>query len=586
MTLIIIETPGKRRAWENYLRRMAMPGEVLATMGHVCTFPDRPVPVGISFDERKVDHGRKADPEKARLILESVLKMADDERILIATDPDSEGDAIALDIIDVIAAKSPDKVRSCWRVRASSLSMNAISAAVNDASHVIGNLQSVMEAAIEGRARLITDRWISATLSPQSGVPVDRVRSSVFGLISDMTEGRLPTETGEVVLMGRPANGGVTWFARYPAFSGRRDADLARIADLARRFSGRMVPGVVRPVLSLSAAVAPRFGNLRPFNTGDLVAHAARHHRIPARLAMSALQAAYMAGMISFPKTESRDLSRESAALVARLGASCGIRGLDGDICYRIGAETTRQALHPTFGSGAAEIGNLRDVLFRDWTAVFPASGGGPTESFREVVCLIVALVARRAIEAARDIVFERGRWSPTNAGGAGLTTEDMDLLESLEWGRETGQVMPWSRDMSAGVRVWPADSVLIDAMMTAEIASPATMAYHVSAIMDAGWVSEGADFDPPRLTSRGVQAGMATPSGLASVEMCRTIGRAIREPYCEDASDRFDIRVRKRVLRWTESLPADIRRSLMAALDKPEGGARRMPAFVGQKTA
>lgn len=574
MDLVIVEAAGKRRAWENFLRRAGLPGQVIATIGHICRFPETARPVGVGLGSGRIDSGRRPDPDRVRVIRDAVSRLRDGDRILIATDADSDGDVIALDIIDIIAAHHPDKIRAAWRVRPGAMSMSALSSALNGALPVLGSIPDIMAAAVEGRARIVSDRWISAVMSPAYSVPVGRVRSGMIGMVDRITDGAgIQAETGEILMICRSGNGGVTWFARVPVLSGGDRHTAEKLLGIARRFAGRMVPGAVWPILSLSAAVAPRFGNVAPFSTGDLLAHLSRHHGVPVRLGMSALQSAYMAGMVSYPRTESRHLTREAAALVARLGASCGLRGLDADICYRVGARPRNEALHPTFGSGAAEVARLRELVFHDWNKTFPESGSGPLDDFREVVRLVTALVARRSFEASRDIVLERGRWKPTNISGGNLSSEEMDLLEGLDWEREVGQVMAWSRNLTPGIRSWPLEAILVDAIMSAGMGRASTIAAHVHTSIEAGWVrlSDGdAPFRVPVLTRKGEEARRRTPAWMTDPKMCRMITAAIesRNGVFDGAEDdRFDTRIRRRVIGWLERMPADLRQTLVEGL-------------------
>ena len=88
-TLMIVESPAKARTIGKLLGNSA---EVLASMGHVSDLPARDLGVDVSngfkphyeltSNGRKVIHGLKSAAKKADLII-------------LATDPDREGEAIA-----------------------------------------------------------------------------------------------------------------------------------------------------------------------------------------------------------------------------------------------------------------------------------------------------------------------------------------------------------------------------------------------------------------------------------------------------------------------------------------------------------
>ena len=137
----------------------------------------------------------------------------------------------------------------------------------------------------------------------------------------------------------------------------------------------------------------------------------------------------------------------------------------------------------------------------------------------------------------------------------------------------------------AAGVRVWPAGTVMVDAMMTLGHDGADNIARQASVLMDSGWVIQAPDFEPPMLSSAGVAAAMRTPDPFISPAVFAATEDAIRSHAFEDSSERFDSRIRKRVLRWTEALPSDLRRAMMASLDRADG-ARRMPTFGAQRSA
>lgn len=594
MDLVIIEAAGKRRAWENFLRGFGMHANVIATLGHVCRFPQRADPIGIGFGETITDFGRVPDPERLAFLRKALDGLQPRDRIYVATDDDTEGDVIALDVVDIVAAHDPALIGRCFRVRARAMSRVGISRALSMAMPVRGHVPEIVDAALEGRTRAVTDRWIYAALSRRAGVPVGRIRSAVPGAIMlanlrpDLVRG--PVETGEIILQGRAADGRGSFIARVPIHGGVKENRTLRLAAIARRFTNRMIPGLVRPVASLSAAVAPRFGDVRPFSTGDALAHAARHHGLPPARAMAGLQASYMAGMISYPRTDCRSLDEEGGMTVARLGASCSITGLSaGAAIYQDElARGPHPGLHPTFGDGAASIQRLRKLVSRNWSAVFPEDGSGPMDNHVEVVGLMTALVARRAFEASRDMTLERGFWRPGNdSASSGLSAEDVDALEDIEWEREVSRTMPWSRHLSTGMRKWPAAAILLDLLMTEELGRASTLGGHVETALESGWIEFDEDpFALPRLTPAGRKVLMATPPALRDPATARTISMAIGNSHDmngESSSESLDARLRRRVLSWVGVMPEQIRKDLVSALRVRRGalGGQGQPAIA-----
>lgn len=583
--IIIIDANGKRRAWAAYLDRSGREGLVVATGGQVSNFPQRLFPLGISFGNEKIDFGRETDPAKRDEITAALAEAGEHGRVYIATDRDVEGDAIALDVLNIIAEAAPDLVARSYRAHAKSLTPADVADAVETALPIKGNFFQIVDAAIEGRARAVTDRWIGAALSKAANMPIGRVRSAVPGmaLLHQARPASLkgPVEIGEVVLTGRSAVGGLPFRVRIPLMSNDDPIRRSRLTNIARRFLNKLIPGSVMPVASLSAAVADRFSNIRPYSTGDAVAHACRHYGLRPHEAMNGLLRAYYRGDVSYPRTESRTLSPQSAAKVARLGASCEIYGLTAaDAVEMDRTEKVHEALHPVCEAHLTKVQRLRKIIRRDWVSVFKDRNPNGEGDYDLVADLMTAIVARRAFEAAKSAKTERGFWRPGNdLMISALSHEDFDLLEDLEWERETGPVLPWTRHMTTGARSWPRESVLMDMMMTEELGRPSSLPALLRSVADAGDVDVTDAADPfttaepyrlPNLTIQGRDNLRKMPKTIWDPATGRMIARAIAnadKESNETQKDSIDVRIRKRVALWLNKIDPAVRDPLLAAL-------------------
>ncbi|MSU90830.1 hypothetical protein GE300_14595 [Rhodobacteraceae bacterium 2CG4] len=426
--VVFIEAKGKANAWTRIARRLGMTATVVPTIGHVCSFPRKLYPIGIDLSSGEgLEKERHPIPEKRRAILEAVSNAPAGAAIIIATDDDVEGDVIAYDVADIVYSAFPERARAIVRVRPGPITVRGIRTSLASAQPLERILVQMTSDAIPGRARAVTDRWIGATFSRIAGAPVGRVRSAILGatyLLNRAPEKlRGRPETGEITLQARSAMGGRPFVARVPLAGAEDPARVARLRDLAQRYAMRVVPGSVRPLMSLSAAVAPRIGTVRPFNTADALAHAARHHGIPVRMAMQGLQDAYLRGMISYPRTSGRGISAESAAHVEMLAHSCGITGLDVEVLSSDNmlagpAPGTHEGLHPVLPLSTENSDVLRTLIRKPLRA--PEGGWDRTS----VMQAMVALVSRRAFEAAREIAMERGNWGPDN-GDMGIRHQE-----------------------------------------------------------------------------------------------------------------------------------------------------------------
>ena len=219
------------------------------------------------------------------------------------------------------------------------LPRNSIERTIEAARASGGDMDNLVSNAVAGRARALTDRWMGATFSRMANAGCGRVRAGILGMalcwarinsvgVESMESGQdrilrdLP-ETGEMTFQARSSSGGLP-FGAHVSVSGQVPAILAAVA---RRYSGRLVPGHVTPIKSVGAAVAPRFRKIGLFNTGDVLAYATRFYGIGPKAAMAGLQSAYMQGRISCPRTIYRTISEESAVGVVQAAAGLRIAG-------------------------------------------------------------------------------------------------------------------------------------------------------------------------------------------------------------------------------------------------------------------
>ena len=562
--LIIIEAPGKVRAWERAARKIGIASTLLTTRGHMSRFPDSLSPFGVRFEGgRAVDEGRVPSPSVIRKMEQALLDLPLSAEILIATDDDPEGDVIALDVFRSLMGIDRSLVGRIRRVRARSVTVAGITDAITRATEDPG-LADLFLRAVPGRARAISDRWIGSAFTELAGTGCGRVRAAILGAAllwrRDPSILRGVPETGELTFTARSDPTGLPFFARIP-LNGAVSAPLRAVAE---RYRGRMIPGYVRPMASLSAAVAPRIGDVKPFNTGDALAYAGRFHGVPPQAAMRGLQNAYMAGRISYPRTSGRHLTEQACGLVVQAARACGVIGVtDRDARRHLPDRESRsahEALYPTPELLQADLNRLKATARR----VPPPMGpGGAPRSDEEVEDLMVGLVARRAFDAARPIELMPGAWH--NRDGSDLTAEEISALDELEWLRPAGPSAPWSNHMSTGIRVWPLSSVLIDGMMTEEIGRPSTYALHAETISGSGQLRIPSPGALPELTPEGARVLRRVPREALLPETCRAIERALGS-----ASDReegvMDMTrlIRMRIDGWMAAAPDSFRAPLI----------------------
>lgn len=577
--LVIIEGHGKVRVWQERLKALRTSADVLAIGGHLCRFPEGLTPLGISIDrDVEMDFARRPAPKARANLVAALRSLGPDGVVILALDADVEGDVIALDVYRVLIEETPALEGRVLRARVGAMTVEGIQRAIQTARVIGSDDRSLIDAAVQGRARAISDRWIGGAFSRLAGVRVGRVRSAMLGMVAlwsarpEATRG-LP-ETGEVVLAARASDGGRPFLARVAITAALDPGRRAQLIAFATRCSAQRIPGHVVPYRPAGAAIAPRFGALAPFNTGDALLHAARHHGLAPQVAMRGLQAAYMEGLISYPRTVSRAYSPSTALHVLQLGQAAGLPGLSTEHLPPAPADETHEGLHPVSPVSGEEVRRLEEVLRHPFSGVDPGDEG-------QVKRLMHALVARRAFEAAMDPRLEAGGYDP---GTGGLDAEMVALLRDLDWQRETTRNVPWGRHGLTGARPWSLEAILLEGAIREDLGRPSTLAAHVQAAVESLDISLPDPFEMPRLTPAGQTAIRRTPQPLAHPRTCRMIEEALENRgnrLREDPDDSLHDRIRHRVFYWTRNLPKDIQTALVKALlvgDPGQGSPR--PAF------
>ena len=177
MKLVIVESPKKCETIRRYL---GADYQVMASQGHIRDLSTRGKG-GLGID---VADGFKPDyvisPKKGKIVaeLQATSKKADE--VLLATDPDREGEAISWHLAQVL--KLP--VDTTTRLRFQEITKPAILAALENPSHIDVNLVRAQE------ARRMEDRIIgfrvSSLLQKNVGVQsAGRVQSATLSMIVD-----------------------------------------------------------------------------------------------------------------------------------------------------------------------------------------------------------------------------------------------------------------------------------------------------------------------------------------------------------------------------------------------------------------
>src|ERR1700674_2135966 len=155
MNVVVVESPAKAKTIHKYLG----PGyEVLASFGHVRDIPPKDGSVDPEHDFRMI---WQVDPKAAKRLSEIAKALKGAKKLILATDPDREGEAISWHVLEVLKEKRALKqTQEIERVVFNAITKQAVTEAMK---HPRGIDAALVDAY---RARRALDYLVGFTLSP------------------------------------------------------------------------------------------------------------------------------------------------------------------------------------------------------------------------------------------------------------------------------------------------------------------------------------------------------------------------------------------------------------------------------------
>ncbi len=330
-SLVIVESPAKARTIAGFLG-----GEyaVESSIGHIRDLPDRASDVPEAKRKQfgalgvDVDKGFEpyyvVDPDKKKIVTALKKHLQDADELLLATDEDREGEAIAWHLVEVLKPKVPVR-----RMVFHEITRDAIARALEETRSIDQRLVDAQE------TRRILDRLYGYEVSPvlwkkvTRGLSAGRVQSVATRLVVERERERIAfVSAGYWDIAGAFDPG--AFEARLAAVDGRRvaqgrdfapdgtlrDETLARLGEEDARALAAGLQDSTFTVRSVDEKPYRR-KPAAPFRTATLQQEASRKLRFSAQTTMRVAQRLYEAGYITYMRTDSTTLS-DSALEAAR----------------------------------------------------------------------------------------------------------------------------------------------------------------------------------------------------------------------------------------------------------------------------
>ncbi len=310
MPVVVVESPAKAKTINKYL---GPDYTVLASYGHVRDLPPKDGSVDTDHEfEMKWEVGN--DSKKHVKAIADALK--EDNALILATDPDREGEAISWHLQEALTKRrSIKKDTPVSRVTFNAITKEAVTQAMQNPREVD---MPLVEAYLARRA---LDYLVGFNLSPvlwrklPGAKSAGRVQSVCLRLIVEREmeiEAFKPVEYWSVKALFETPRG-QTYEARLVTYAGKKldkhDLKDATQAELA-------VQAITSRALSVTSVEAkPAARNpSAPFMTSTLQQEASRKFGMGARHAMQVAQRLYEAGYITYMRTDGIDMAPEAVA--------------------------------------------------------------------------------------------------------------------------------------------------------------------------------------------------------------------------------------------------------------------------------
>jgi DNA topoisomerase-1 len=322
MNIVIVESPAKAKTVNKYLG----PGyRVLASYGHVRDLPSKN---GSVLPDNDFEMHWDVDPKSAKRLNEIAQAVKGADKLILATDPDREGEAISWHVLQVLDRKKVlDKI-PVERVVFNAVTKEAVLDAMRHPREIDGPLVNAY------LARRALDYLVGFTLSPvlwrklPGARSAGRVQSVALRLVCDRELEIEKFEAQEYwsIIAEMATNKNATFQARLVSAEGKKleKFDIPDAAH-AERLKAALEGG--RFTVSSIESKSQRRNPAAPFTTSTLQQEASRKLGLSPRQTMQLAQRLYEGidlggeaeGLITYMRTDGVQIVPEAVAAIRKL---------------------------------------------------------------------------------------------------------------------------------------------------------------------------------------------------------------------------------------------------------------------------
>jgi DNA topoisomerase-1 len=322
MNIVVVESPAKAKTINKYLGRGY---EVLASFGHVRDLPAKTGSVDPDSDFRMV---WEVDAKAQKRLAEITRAVKAADKLILATDPDREGEAISWHVLEILKEKRALKAQAVERVVFNAITKAAVTEAMK---HPRGIDAALVDAYLARRA---LDYLVGFTLSPvlwrklPGARSAGRVQSVALRLVCDREleiEKFVAREYWSLAaILATPR--GETFEARLAGADGEKIQRLDIGSGAEAEAFKRALEAATFSVASVEAKPAKRHPP-PPFTTSTLQQEASRKLGLAPAQTMRLAQRLYegtdiggeTVGLITYMRTDGVQMADEAIAATRKL---------------------------------------------------------------------------------------------------------------------------------------------------------------------------------------------------------------------------------------------------------------------------
>jgi DNA topoisomerase I len=354
--VVIVESPAKAKTINKYL---GSEYQVIASYGHV---RDLPAKDGSVRPDEDFAMSWEVDGKSSKRLSEIAAAVRDADKLILATDPDREGEAISWHVLQVLNGKRVIKDKPVERVVFNAITKQAVLEAM-------ANPRAIDVPLVDAYlARRALDYLVGFTLSPvlwrklPGARSAGRVQSVALRLICDR-EAEIEAFKAQEYwsIVATLLNGaGQSFDARIAEFEGRKLQRLDIASEAEATAIKSMLEGAKFTVADVESKPAKR-NPFAPFTTSTLQQDASRKLGMSAQRIMQVAQRLYegidiggeTAGLITYMRTDGVEIAPEAIGSIrSQIGSEFGPRYLPEKPRYYTAkaknAQEAHEAIRPT----------------------------------------------------------------------------------------------------------------------------------------------------------------------------------------------------------------------------------------------